>query len=193
MTTTTRSNKIPQNPRVSKSAKDGANGFGAQRQPTVKPGGERFQTKYAGAAKQIVNHLTVIGNGIDALLTARQVAAETGDAELAALANNPAIVKALDKALKKLAKDTTQLVECDPLVQAGMDAMDALVGNTNVTLMDAAYCQRIEAARKRAFDMMGANNPARIAAGLPDEPRVGDDVYAGLGRKGARQGEYEGK
>ncbi|WP_261525993.1 hypothetical protein [Burkholderia multivorans] len=78
----------------------------------------------SGPVADALRKATKIAVGLDALVTAQKLAAETGDAELAALVNSPKLVKAVDRAIKRLGRDvdlfTNRPTEGDPNVTAGL-------------------------------------------------------------------------
>jgi len=137
---------------------------------------------------------SVIVDGIRVIKAARDVAAKTGHAELAALANSPKLNKALDAAIKRLGRDAdsilrTQLATSndDPenLDHTGSANMPTEGDPSVVTGMDAAQVRQIRHARFAiAMDVAEANgayNPARVAAGLGDEVLSDEAIYAFMG------------
>lgn len=140
----------------------------------------------------IAERADLIRSGVTMLQTARAVAAKTGDAELAALANSPKLNKALDAAIKRLGRQADSILrEQNAASNDDPEDLDH-TGTANaptegdpkaITGMDAAQVTRIRHARfSMAADQaaaLGAYNPARVALGLPDE--VPDDVYAFMG------------
>jgi hypothetical protein len=142
----------------------------------------------------LTKRASVIADGLRVIKAARDVAAKTGNAELAALVNSPRLNKAIDAAVKRFGRDADSILRTmlatsnddpleaaqafgsgsvntphnsgDPLVAAGLDAWEG--GG-----MDAAKIQQIRNARfsvaQDQAEALGAVNPARIAAGLPDD------------------------
>lgn len=58
----------------------------------------------------IAERADLIRSGITMIRTARAVSAKTGDAELAALANNPKLMKAIDAAIKRLGRQADSIL-----------------------------------------------------------------------------------
>lgn len=131
----------------------------------------------APSVKGLAARAATLKAGITMIQTARAVAAKTGDAELAALANSPKLNKALDAAIKRLGRDADSILREQNAQQNTDDPTQAaLVGQ------DAAIRQIQRARFSTAMDVAEANgalNPSRVAAGLGDE--VPDDVYAFMG------------
>ncbi|MFP6557509.1 hypothetical protein WJ542_04070 [Paraburkholderia sp. B3] len=175
MTTIVRNTKIPNNPRIVKGQKRRA------ALDAVTP-----------SVKGLAQRAAVLHAGIATIKAARDVAEKTGNTELAALANNPKLNKAIDAAIKRLGRDAASILRTQ-LANSNDDPEDLdhtdtantpTEGDPNaITGQDAAQIRQIRHARfSTAADQaaaLGAYNPARVALGLPDE--VPDDVYAFIG------------
>ncbi|MCA8304176.1 hypothetical protein LGN24_22065 [Burkholderia seminalis] len=183
------SEKLPRNLRVpsknsSKAARDAVT-------PSVR-GIALRKIAGSGPITDAVRKATKIAVGLDALLTARKLAAATGDAELAALAEDPKVMKALDRAIKRLGRDvelfSTRPTEGDPNVAAG------LIGDSRGTwhAMDHDTRLQMEQAAKKAAQLRSTmvldteQNKVRAQFGLDPVPLNGDDLYKLFGKEGKR-------
>lgn len=146
----------------------------------------------SGRITDAVRKATKIAVGLDALLTARKLAAATGDAELAAVANDPKIIKAVDRAIKRLGRDvdlfTNRPNKGDPDIAGGLiddsrGAWHAMDHDTRLQMEQAAK----KAAHLRstmAFDT--EQNKVRAQFGRDPVPLKGDDLYKVFGKEGKR-------
>ncbi|MGQ7938490.1 hypothetical protein [Paraburkholderia sp. D1E] len=173
MSTVVSHRKIPKNVRVNGTGKDAV-------APTVKgirtiipstlgiADRARFG-KYVKAADSLVH-------GLDAIIKIRNSDEAQADPELKALANDPRLAKAIDKAISKLAAGVDSLVR--EYNETATDDPEALVTG-QITgqdgawrAFDAATIQLREQAAKRASELRhaaNAVNPARVALGLADD------------------------
>ncbi|KWE57503.1 hypothetical protein [Burkholderia sp. MSMB2157WGS] len=190
MTTRILHSKIPHNLRVprktnkSKAARDAV-------APSVR-GIALRKIAGSGPVADALRKATKIAVGLDALVTAQKLAAETGDAELAALVNSPKLMKAVDRAIKRLGRDvdlfTNRPTEGDPNVTAG------LIGDSRVQwhAMDHHTRLQMEQAAKKAAELRStmtldtAQNKVRAQFGLDPVPVDADTLYAMFGHKGKR-------
>ncbi|WP_334070668.1 hypothetical protein [Burkholderia ambifaria] len=189
MTTRILHSKIPHNFRVpsknrSKAARDAVT-------PSVRGIALR---KIAGGTPiaDALRKATKIAVGLDALSTARKLAAATGDAELAEIANDPKIMKAVDRAIKRLGRDVGLFLnrpnEGDPEVAAG------LIGDSRGTwhAMDHDTRLQMEQAAKKAAQLRSTmvldteQNKVRAQFGRDPVPLKGDDLYKVFGKEGKR-------
>lgn len=167
------------------------------RPATVKEGGERFKTRFANMASRA----SVIADGIAVIKAARDVAEKTGNAELAALANNPKLNKAISDAVRHLGKSADSilrdylasanddpskldhastanaLTESDPNATAGLDS-------TAFTAWTPDAVAKREASHKRVVDMGAAiehdtfQNAVRVRFGHAPVSVENEDLYA---------------
>ncbi len=177
------------------------------RKPTVKPGGERFKTRFADVA----DRASTIADGLALINAARKVAAKTGDAELAALVNNPKLNKALDAAIRKLGAGVDSLVReynatssDDPEAQpqsfgsgsvntptagnvnavTGQDSANAYTAWTPEAVAKRAAAQRHVADLGSAIEMDTPQNAMRIRFGLDPVSVDGEALYKMFGHTG---------
>lgn len=191
MATRQTSVKIPKNVRVNRSGKDAVvpsvKGIRTIIPSTLGIADRARFGKYVKAADALVH-------GLDAVIKIRNSDEAQQDPELKALANDPRLAKAIDRAINKLAAGVDSLVRSyneeatddpealaagsgtnivnrptagDPTAVSGQD------GITHVYTADQAL--RIERARKAAFNLATALNPARVALGMADDPATSYD------------------
>ncbi|WP_322040795.1 hypothetical protein [Burkholderia diffusa] len=184
MTTRMIHDKIPHNQRVprnkAKAARDAVT-------PSVR--GIRSVTP---SVRGIADRARGIATGLNVLLTARKLATAHGDAELAALAEDPKVMKALDRAIKRLGRDVDRFLTCptkgDPNVAAG------LIGDSRSTwhAMNHETRLQMEQAAKKAAQLRSTmvldteQNKVRAQFGRDPVPLKGDDLYKLFGKEGKR-------
>ncbi|WP_175720766.1 hypothetical protein [Burkholderia anthina] len=183
MTTRMINDKIPHNQRVPRNKARAARDAVI---PSVR--GIRSVTP---AILGIADRARGIATGLNVLLTARKLAAATGDDELAELTNDPKVMKALDRAIKRLGRDvdlfTNRPNEGDPNVAAG------LIGDSRGTwhAMDHDTRLQMEQAAKKAAQLRSTmaldteQNKVRVRFGRDPVPLKGDDLYGLFGKEGA--------
>lgn len=142
------------------------------REPTVKPGGERFKTRFADDAANLSVHAHSLVGGMDAIIKMR----DSGDAELEAMSRDPRLLKTIDAAISKLGAAVDSLVR--EYQANSTDDPEALVTG-QITGQDGAWhafdaetIQLREAANKRASELRhaaNAVNPTRVQLGLADD------------------------
>lgn len=110
MTTIVRNTKIPHNPRIVKGQKRRA------ALDAVTP-----------SVKGLAQRAAVLHAGIATIKAARDVAEKTGNTELAALANNPKLNKAIDAAIKRLGRDAASILRTQ-LANSNDDPEDLVSG-----------------------------------------------------------------
>lgn len=146
----------------------------------------------SGPVADALRKATKIAVGLDAIVTAQKLAAETGDAELAALVNSPKLMKAVDRAIKRLGRDvdlfTNRPTEGDPNVTAG------LIGDSRGQWqpMDHHTRLQMEQAAKKAAELRATmaldtfQNKVRAQFGLDPVPVDADTLYGLFGRESKR-------
>ena len=125
--------------------------------------------KYVKAADSLVH-------GLDAIIKIRNSDEAQQDPELAALANDPRLAKAIDRAIGKLAAGVDSLLR-DYQANSTDDPEAIVTGQTTGQdsawrAFDAATIELREKAAKRAFELRhaaNAVNPARVMLGLADD------------------------
>ena len=146
----------------------------------------------SGRITDAVRKATKIAVGLDALLTARKLAAATGDAELAELANDPKIMKAVDRAIKRLGRDVDLFLnrpnEGDPHAAAGLigDARGTWHQFDPETMRQREIADAKTASLRSTMALDTEQNKVRAQFGLDPVPLKGDDLYKVFGKEGKR-------
>jgi hypothetical protein len=184
MTTRMIHDKIPHNQRVPRNK-------GKAARDAVTPSVRGIRT-VTPTILGIADRARGIAIGLKALVTARNLAEATGDAELAALAEDPKVMKAVDRAIKRLGRDVDLFMnrpnEGDPNVAAG------LIGDSRGTWhqFDPETMRQREIADAKAALLRSTmaldteQNKVRAQFGLDLVPLKGDDLYKLFGKEGKR-------
>ena len=188
MATRQTSVKIPKNVRVNRSGKDAVvpsvKGIRTITPSTLGIADRARFGKYVKAAGAFVH-------GLDAIIKIRDSDEAQQDPELAALANDPRLAKAIDRAINKLATGVDSLVRS--YNEEATDDPEAVAAGSGTNIanrptagdptavsgqdgawraFDAATIQLREAANKRASELRhaaNAVNPTRVQLGLADD------------------------
>lgn len=164
MTTIVRNTKIPKNHRVSRKV-----AFDAAKHVALDGGRARLT--------QIVQDAHRIGKGLDALIKINGLNDVLQSPEVAALANDPRTIKAINLIISKLhgqvdsilREQQAQVNTDDPTRAAAALGTDAGI---HFLAMDADSRFQMEQAAKKAARIRNASiavNPARVALGLHDD------------------------
>lgn len=181
--------KIPDNVRVNKAAADDAMLRAMYKRaarktkdavtPTVKglrgvtPSvkGIAANARYADVAKRTL----AVASGLDAILKIRDSAEAEEYPELAAMVNNPKLLKAIGLMIEKLSAEVRAMLLEDQIANAtGKPSGSA--DSATLPRKSVSFDSKVKAAT--AF---GALNPVRVAMGLGDQVATADDLYAMFG------------